>query len=113
MPSQPYTERWLRDTQALIAALRDDCIAVITLDLNLLELLGEAGSSSMPYRKAAILHDRVLKPVEDCDFAKAQAELDAFLQEWPMAVLMRQSANYAKPALRAIVRAQAMIANRT
>ena len=104
MPNQPDLEQLLREDAAQRLYLHRTAIDLIRQELQLLELLGAAGISSMPYHKAAILHDQVLKPLEAGDYEKAYQELDEFLKEWPMHHLMRLLVNDVQPALRLILR---------
>lgn len=95
----------MSEVAAQVQSLRRNYIDLINQELQLLELLGTAGTSSMPYRKAAILHNQVLKPLEVGDYEKAYQELNAFLSEWPMYHLMRLLVNEVQPILQLIVRA--------
>ena len=94
----------LREDAEQRLRLRRTAIDLINEELQFLELLGAAGASSMPYRKAAILHDRILQPLESGDYEKAYQELNAFLSEWPMELLMLRLVNDVKPDLQLILR---------
>lgn len=110
MPDRMDTEQVLAEMQAIRARLRLDCIAYIKIELRLLDLLGAAGISSLPYRKAHILQTAVLQPLAAGNYAKAHQELDDFLNEWPMYRIMRLLVNIVKPALRAIVESESVAA---
>ena len=94
----------LREDAAQQLRLRRNAIERIHEELQFLELLGAAGASSMPYHKAAILHDQILQPLESGDYERAYQELNAFLSEWPMELLMRRLVNDVKPDLQLILR---------
>ena len=110
-PNQPDAEQTIRAMQALITGLHHNNIRLIQLELELLELLGAAGASSMPYRKAHILHSQVLPPLAAGDYEKAAQELDAFLSEWPMHRIMRLLVSYVQPSLRTMIQSEINIAN--
>ena len=98
-------EQLLRDGSA--AQRERECRTasdLINEELQFLELLGAAGASSIPYRKAAILHDQILQPLLAGDYERAYQELNAFLSEWPMELLMRRLVNDVKPDLQLILR---------
>ena len=97
-------EQLLRDDAAQRERERRTAIDLINEELQFQELLGAAGVSSMPYRKAAILHDQILQPLESGDYERADQELNAFLIEWPMELLMRRLVNDVKPDLQLILR---------
>ena len=104
MLNRPDPERLLSEVAAQVQSLRRTATDLINQELQLLELLGAAGTSSMPYRKAAILYNQVLKPLEAGDYEKAYQELNAFLSEWPMYHLMRLLVNEVQPTLQLILR---------
>lgn len=79
-------------------------------EVALLVLLGDAGVSSDPYRKADVLLNRVIKPLEGGNYREAQDALADFLQEWPMYRIMGALVNDVMPALRRIVYADDRIA---
>ena len=97
-------ERMLREDAAQRLRLRRIDINLIKEELQVLELLGAAGTSSMPYRKAPILHDQILQPLESGDYERAYLALNEFLAEWPMHLLMRRLVNDVEPDLRLIIR---------
>ena len=110
MPDQPDLEQLLLEAQVSRAHLRQHIISLINEELDFLVLLGAAGVSSMPYRKAAILHDRILQPLESGDYETAATTLDDFLGEWPMDRIMRLLVNEVKPKLQLIVQRESAIA---
>ena len=104
MLNRPDPERLLREDAAQRLRLRRTAIDLINEELQFLELLGAAGVSSMPYRKAAILHGQILQPLLAGDYESAYQTLLAFLSEWPMELLMRRLVNYVKPYLQMMIR---------
>ena len=104
MLNRPDLERMLCEDAEQRLRLRRTAIDLINEELQFQELLGAAGVSSMPYRKAAILHDQILQPLESGDYERADQELNAFLSEWPMELLMRRLVNDVKPDLQLILR---------
>ena len=97
-------EQLLRDDAAQREREHRIAINLVNQELQVLELLGAAGASSMPYRKAAILHDQILQPLESGDYERAYRVLNEFLAEWPMHLLMRRLVNDVEPDLRLIIR---------
>ena len=79
-------------------------------EVALLVLLGDAGKASDPYRKADVLLNQVIKPLESGNYREAQDALADFLQEWPMYRIMGALVNDVMPALRRIVYADDRIA---
>ena len=112
MPEQPDLESSLlqHTAQASLEILRQHVALLIRDEIDFLVSLGAAGVSSMPYRKAAILHDRILQPLESGDYAKAARELDDFLDEWPMDQIMPMLTMEVKPSLQLIVQRESEIA---
>ena len=110
MPDLSDLERLLHEAQISRDRLRQHIIALIYEELEFLELLGAGGISSMPYHKAAILHNQVLKPLEADDYAKAAQELDKFLDEWPMDRIMRLLVSEVQPTLQLMAQREAEIA---
>lgn len=110
MTNPPDLESLLYEAQVSRERLRQYIISLINEELEFLVLLGSAGVSSMPYRKAAILHQQVLKPLEAGDYAKAAQELGDFLGEWPMDRIMRLLVSEVQPRLQRMVQREAEIA---
>ena len=104
MPNQSDLERMVREDAAQRPHLRRTAIDLVNRELKLLEMLGAAGASSLPYRKAAILYNQVLQPLEAGDYEKASRELDDFLNDRLMYSIMRLLVNEAKPTLQLILR---------
>ena len=110
MPEQPDLASLLHTAQVSLERLRQRLVSLINDEIDFLVSLGAAGVSSMPYRKAAILHDRILQPLESSDYERAAQELDDFLSEWPMDRIMPILANEVRPVLQLIVQRESEIA---
>lgn len=110
MPDLSDLERLLHEAQVSRTRLRQHIIVLIYEELEFLMLLDAGGVSSMPYHKAAVLRNQVLKPLEADDYARAAEELDNFLGEWPMDRIMRLLVSEVQPALQLMVQREAEIA---
>ena len=87
-----------------LIAIRNDTIAITRYVIDGLVELGQAGPSSYGLRKAAMLQELVLEPLQRRQYAAAQSGLYEFLNDDLMLQIMERLINHASPGIDLLVR---------